>query len=168
MPLIYIPTPLESWVSEKYKRMKILIPSDLSEERIAWIYNIFFFKKPLPSNSFEHGKFKSITIDSRIVPSLQREHFYHEWCHLLRHSGNQNMMPAAFKELQEFDARNFTKYAAIPYHMLFKYDLDDPQIIEHWESDFKVSSELCTERLFNIKRRLENGRRMMYGTRSKV
>lgn len=157
MSLIYFPTPLESWITEKYKRMRILTPNDLSEERIAWIYNIFYFKKPIPSTSYENGNFKSITVDSRIVPPLQREQFYHEWCHILRHAGHQmKIMPAAFKELQEFDARNFTRYAAIPYHMLHEYDLNDPNIIDHWQKDFKVSEELCTERLNHIRRRLIN------------
>jgi IrrE N-terminal-like domain len=152
--LSYFPTPLELWVSDKYKRMKILKPEDLCEDKIAWIYNIFYFKEPVPSNSFENGKFKSITIDSRIVPPLQREQFYHEWCHILRHVGNQNMMPAAFRELQEYDARNFTRYAAIPFHMLDKYDLRDPFIIEHWQEDFKVTEELCAERLEKLKSKL--------------
>jgi IrrE N-terminal-like domain len=154
MGLLYFPTPLELWVSEKYKRMKILKPDDICEEKIAWIYNIFYYKKPLPSNSFENGNFKSITIDSRIVPELQREQFYHEWCHILRHVGNQNMMPAAFRELQEYDARNFTRYAAIPYHMLDLYELRDPQIIDQWQNDFKISAKLCTERLQKLKSKI--------------
>jgi IrrE N-terminal-like domain len=165
---LYIPTSLELWISQKYIKMKILSPTDLTEEKIAWINKIFLFKKPIGSTSYENGKFKSITIDSRIVPTLQREQFYHEWCHLLRHAGGQIMIPAAFKELQEFDAKNFTKYAAIPYHMISKYDLNDPQIIENWEYDFRVSTELCTERLQNIKRRYKTERRIMYGTRTKV
>jgi hypothetical protein len=151
MKKLYMPTPLESWVSEKYKRMKMLKPEDICEDKIAWIYNIFYFKKPIPSNSFENGRFKSITIDSRIVPPLQREQFYHEWCHILRHVGNQNMMPAAFRELQEYDARNFTRYAAIPYHMLDLYDLRDSQLIDQWQSDFKITAELCNERLQRLK-----------------
>jgi Zn-dependent peptidase ImmA (M78 family) len=154
MSIFHSPTPLELWVSDKYKKMKMLKPEDICEDKIAWIYKIFYFKKPIPSNSFENGKFKSITIDSRIVPPLQREQFYHEWCHILRHAGNQNMMPAAFRELQEYDARNFTRYAAIPLHMLDKYDLRDPFIIEHWQEDFKVTEELCAERLEKLKSKL--------------
>jgi Zn-dependent peptidase ImmA (M78 family) len=154
MSLLYFPTPLESWVSEKYKRMKMIKPEDICEDKIAWIYNIFYVKKPIPSNSFENGKYKSITIDSRIVPALQREQFYHEWCHILRHAGNQNMMPAAFRELQEYDARNFTRYAAIPYHMLDLYDFRDPQLIDQWQRDFKISAELCNERIQKLKMKI--------------
>ncbi|MGM0806475.1 MAG: ImmA/IrrE family metallo-endopeptidase [Bacillota bacterium] len=155
MRIIYFPTPLELWVSEKYKRMKMFKPEDICEEKIAWIYKIFYCKKPIPSNSYENGNFKIITIDSRIVPTLQREQFYHEWCHILRHVGNQNMMPAAFRELQEYDARNFTRYAAIPYHMLDFYDLRDPQLIDQLQNDFKISAELCTERLQKLKSKIK-------------
>ncbi|MGC4378807.1 ImmA/IrrE family metallo-endopeptidase [Fictibacillus sp. Mic-4] len=152
--LSYRPTPLESWVSEKYKRMKMVLPSDLSETRIAMVYDIYLFYKPIKSKAYENGRFKSITIDSRLDRQLQREQFYHEWCHILRHTSNPKYLPKSFIDWQEWDARNFTRYAAIPYHMVSLYNLWDPHLIDHWQEDYKVTRELCHERIQNIKRRI--------------
>lgn len=49
---------------------------------------------------YEIGRFKSIAIYKMLSSLIQREHFYHELCHILRHSRRQIMMPAAFRELQ--------------------------------------------------------------------
>ncbi len=62
-------------------------------------------------------------------------------------------MPEAFRELQERDARLFTKYAAIPYHMLKFIDWNDRYIVEQMANMFKVTPELCEERLTQVKNR---------------
>lgn len=64
------------------------------------------------------------------------------------------MMPEAFRQLQEWDSRNFVRYAAIPHHMLKFVDLDDPYAVDIMTSMFKVTPELCEERLSGIKNRL--------------
>ncbi|MFP3467941.1 ImmA/IrrE family metallo-endopeptidase, partial [Leifsonia sp. SIMBA_070] len=87
-------------------------------------------------------RFKSITIDKRLPSSIQREHFYHELCHILRHAGRQIIMPAAFRELQEWDATNFTRYAALPIHMLSSIEFSHPGIIDYLSSQFGVTPEL--------------------------
>lgn len=101
--------------------------------------------------SYELGRFRSITIDKRLPSNVQREHFYHELCHILRHAGRQIMMPEAFRELQEWDARNFTRYAALPLHMITKYDYKQPEIVEVLSEQFKVTPELCEERITRIR-----------------
>jgi Zn-dependent peptidase ImmA (M78 family) len=106
--------------------------------------------------SYEIGRFKSITIDKRLPPKVQREHFYHELCHILRHAGRQIMMPAAFRELQEWDARNFTRYAALPLHMISKLDYTQPDIVEVLSEQFKVTPELCSERLYRIREKVKH------------
>ncbi len=156
MKLTYSPTPLESWVSRFYKRLGIFQPDDLDERRIARALNIYLFYKAVPSMSYELGRFKSITIDKRLPVKVQREHFYHELCHILRHSGRQLMMPEAFRELQEWDARNFTRYAALPLHMLTQFDLRDPAIVNQLSEIFKVTSELANDRLQKIKLKLRS------------
>ncbi|MGM7683755.1 ImmA/IrrE family metallo-endopeptidase [Cytobacillus sp. Hm23] len=153
MEVGYEATLLETWVSIWYKKMNINQPTDILEETICQNNNIYFFRRPIPSYSYENGKFKSITIDSRIDASQQREQFFHELCHIIRHYGWQlQIMPPAFRELQERDAQHFTLYAAIPYHMLMSYNFKSSTIIETLVEDFKVSEQLCIERVKRIYR----------------
>ncbi|RKD22587.1 peptidase [Ammoniphilus oxalaticus] len=154
MKVIYTPTHLEEWVSRLYLRQRIREPHDICEESICRFLDIFLFYKEAPSLAFESGRFKSITINSRLPKRKQRERFYHELCHLLRHVGWQLMLPKAFKELQEYDSQNFTRYAAIPFHMLKYFDFRDPNIIPLMADRFKVTEELCNERLSMIKNSL--------------
>lgn len=76
------------------------------------------------------------------------------------------MMPKAFRELQERDAKHFTLYAMLPYHMLKNYDFEDYSIMELIAHDFKVRNELVNERLNRIKQRqvtlLEAKNKMKY------
>jgi Zn-dependent peptidase ImmA (M78 family) len=149
----YYTTALEDWVTNFYKRLRILHPRQINEAHIARIYSIFINGHKLPSYHKVYGNFRGIYIDIRKSKDLQREIFFHELCHILRHMGVQTMMPVAFRELQEWDARRFTLYAAIPHHM-FKYiDFDDPFVIDQTASIFKVTPELCEERFEQIKNR---------------
>ncbi|GIO06273.1 hypothetical protein J31TS6_23010 [Brevibacillus reuszeri] len=155
MKRFYSPTPLETWISHFYKQLGIKTPEKLDEQRIARSLNIHLFYKEIPSMAYEFGRFKSITIDKRLPTLVQRERFYHELCHILRHAGRQIMMPAAFRELQEWDARNFTMYAALPLHMLKNYDYKQPEIVEELSEQFRVTPELCTERLKRISEKVK-------------
>ncbi|WP_236611096.1 ImmA/IrrE family metallo-endopeptidase [Halalkalibacterium ligniniphilum] len=65
---------------------------------------------------------KLIAVNSTLEKEVQREQFYHELAHILRHARRQIMMPKAFRELQEWDANNFTRYAALPLHMLREFN----------------------------------------------
>jgi len=149
----YYTTALEDWVSNLYIRLKILKPEDIKIEYIARVYNIFIHRKPIPSFYQVIGRYKGITIDVRESLDKQREMFFHELCHILRHVGVQSMMPSAFRELQERDSRHFTKYAIIPYHMLKFINFEDEYVIEQMASLFKASPELCEERLMQIQNR---------------
>jgi Zn-dependent peptidase ImmA (M78 family) len=150
---LYKTTALEDWVTHFYKRLKILRPQQIDEDYIARIYSIFINRWKLPSFHKVNGNFRGIYIDIRKPKDVQREIFFHELCHILRHMGVQSMMPDAFRELQEWDARNFTLYAAIPQHMLKFIDLNDEYVIDQMASLFKVTPELCEERLEQIQNR---------------
>ncbi|WP_019123771.1 ImmA/IrrE family metallo-endopeptidase [Brevibacillus massiliensis] len=160
MLTVYRPTPLETWVIDFYGRLGIVEPEDLDEAEIARVLHIYLFYKEVPSQAYENGRFKSITIDKRLPVAKQRERFYHELCHILRHSGRQFMMPEAFRELQERDARNFTRYAALPLHMLKCFDFREPYIIDLLSERFKVTPELCEERMRKIQNNILSERRM--------
>ncbi|ARK32185.1 ImmA/IrrE family metallo-endopeptidase [Halalkalibacter krulwichiae] len=151
--MLYYPTPLETWIYILYKRLGIYLPSEIDEQVIAQKLGIYLYYKPIPSSSYENGRFKSITIDSRKTKKEQREDFFHELCHLLRHVGWQAgmMMPEAFRELQEHDSINFTRYAAIPFHMLKLFDIHDEQVVFHISESCNVTTTLVTDRLERIK-----------------
>ncbi len=149
----YLSTSLEDWISAFYIRLKILHPRQINIEHIARSQDIFINRKPRPSFYIINGRYQGITIDSREDVLVQREMFFHELCHILRHSGIQGMMPDAFRELQEQDSRHFTTYAAIPFHMIKYIDLDDPYAIDSMSTIFKVTPELCKSRLEQIHNR---------------
>ncbi|MGJ9381771.1 ImmA/IrrE family metallo-endopeptidase [Salipaludibacillus sp. CF4.18] len=147
----YHPTPLEKWITNFYRNIGFVSPDDIDEEIITFHLNIFLFIKPLKSNSYESGNFKSITLDGRLNSELQREVFFHELAHILRHSGWQlGIMPEAFRQLQEWDANRFIGYAAIPFHMLRHIDLRQEYIIPYLAETFKVTPQICELRLMKI------------------
>jgi Zn-dependent peptidase ImmA (M78 family) len=152
---LYHTTALEDWVTKFYIRLKIYHPDEINPFIISHKLRIFIREKPFPSTHQVVGRFRCIVLDSRLSKEEKREAFFHELCHILRHVGVQSMMPSAFLELQERDARHFTKYAAIPFHMLRYIDIHDQFVVEQMTNIFKVTPELCTERLFDIKRRME-------------
>ncbi|SEA52623.1 protein of unknown function [Thalassobacillus cyri] len=151
---LYPTTYLEDWVSEWYIRNGWTNPKDLKATRIARKYRIHLIRKDMPSRYDRFGNYRAIIIDGRCSKEEQREQFYHELCHAIRHTGRQSMMPQAFRELQERDARHFTLYAALPHHMIKEYDLSDKDIISRWANDFRVTEKLCNERYEQIWRRL--------------
>ncbi|WP_299090448.1 ImmA/IrrE family metallo-endopeptidase [uncultured Metabacillus sp.] len=153
MSKVYPTTALEDWVTSFYLKLKIKKPSEISEDYIAKRNEIFIKRDKIPSRYDVVGRFRAITIDIRKDKLKQREIFFHELCHILRHSGRQGMIPEAFRQLQEWDARNFVRYAAIPNHMLHYIDLNDSSVIDNMVHLFKVTPELCTERLIQIEKR---------------
>ena len=64
------------------------------------------------------------------------------------------MLPKAFRELQEWDAQQFTMYAALPYFMVKEYDFEDSYLIQNLAMDFKVTEDLCKKRMKQINRNL--------------
>lgn len=150
----YYPTPLESWISDWYIENNILEPEDISIEIISELNTILCEEKSMNSHFLENKSFKMIIIDSRVSLENQREQFFHELCHILRHAGKQTMMPKSFLELQEWNAKHFTRYATIPYHMLKFIDYTSPDAVTVTSSMFKVTPQLVIERFSEIKRRV--------------
>ncbi|SET00422.1 protein of unknown function [Salinibacillus kushneri] len=152
----YATTALEDWVSNWYIRNYIDSPMDLKIEKIAQTYRIFIHQKEVPARFDIVGRYKAIVLDKRCSQEEQREQFFHELCHILRHTGHQTMMPESFRELQEWDANHFTLYAALPYHMIKQYDFENPGIISTLAQDFEVTEDLCRDRLNKINRKTTN------------
>jgi hypothetical protein len=151
---MYKMTHLEDWINYLYRVLGIYTPDEIRPIEICRPLHIHLAYKEIPSCSVEFGRFKCITLDKRKLYEYQREDFFHELCHLLRHSGDQTMMPKAFLELQESQAETFTTYAALPYFMVREYDLYDRNIVNNLADDFCVTEHLVIKRLTQIKNRL--------------
>jgi len=133
--------------------MNINRPEDIDITKIAYNDRIYLTYSEKRSYSTESGKFKLINLNNMLDLKKQREVFFHEWCHLLRHYGNQyRRMPKAFKELQEWDAEHFTRYAAIPFHMLKYIDWKSQTLVQDMSKTFCISEEICQQRVDHIKR----------------
>jgi hypothetical protein len=150
----YTTTALEDWVTNFYRQLGMVQPRQIKEDLIIRHFRIYLHRKPRPAFHEVIGNYLGITVDSREIKEIQREMFFHELCHLLRHSGIQGMMPEAFRELQEWDARRFTLCAAIPYHMLSFIDFEQDNVVAETAAIYKVTEELAEERLEQIKRRM--------------
>lgn len=153
---LYSTSSLEDWITYQYNRLHIKTPQDICIKQLARTYSIFIHHKPMPSRYDIYGYFRGIVLDSRCSKEEQREQFFHELCHILRHAGHQTMMPEAFRQLQEWDADHFTMYAALPYFMVKEYDFNNPYLIHDLSNDFKVTEDLAKKRLEHIKRNTLN------------
>lgn len=149
----YTTTTLEDLITQWYKTHNFIKPTDLSIYNIGFENQIFVKSSPTQASYMRVGKFQEIVLDSRLPNINQREQFFHELCHALRHAGRQLIMPEDFYDLQERDARHFTLYASLPYHMIKEYTLSIPEIIDIWSQDFHIPADICQERLEKIKRR---------------
>lgn len=132
-----------------------MTPEDIDEKKIARLLEIHLKYSEKRNYSYENGRFKIININIHLDKEKQREIFFHELCHLLRHAGSQLEMPLTWRELQEWDCDHFTKYAAIPFHMLDAVDWKSPTLISDMSSVFKVSKELCEYRVEHIRRNMK-------------
>lgn len=152
----YYTTPLEDWVDSVYEEKSIYCPADIDEEIIADSLDIIYSKCEEDSNFIVTEFLTMITVDSRLSSTQQREQFFHELCHVLRHAGKQTMMMDAFRELQESQTKSFQLYATMPFSMIRNLVLPEyeNEIIDLFSSKFKVSTYLASQRLEQIKRRL--------------
>lgn len=150
----YHTTLLEDWVTAFYRELGILKPGDLCINKIAQRCNIILLKETMESYYIANDFMRMIVIDSRLSLARQREVFFHELCHVLRHVGMQGRMPSSFCELQEWDAVHFTTYAAIPFHML-KYMNPAKDTIADMSEMFQVTPELCKKRLTQIHSKIQ-------------
>jgi Zn-dependent peptidase ImmA (M78 family) len=140
---MYKPTSLEKWISDRYVQKGILYPWELRPSQIAGAFDIDFDIHFCPAYSGEFYGQPFIVLDKRASYEVQNEQFFHELCHILRHAGNQyNGMYELFRELQEMDARLFTVYAMIPYHMLdFSIENTVQSIMERFSAPFHIAQK---------------------------
>lgn len=156
LSILYHSTHLEDWITNFYQKIGVIQPEDINEENIAYKLGIYLFRVEGPPHHIFISGIHAIYTDSRASPRKQKEQFFHELCHMLRHHGNQLTMPPPLREWQEHDAARFVKCATIPYQMVLSWDFNDPGIIRRAIKTFGISREVCEERLFQIKRRIDS------------
>ncbi|WP_208592312.1 ImmA/IrrE family metallo-endopeptidase [Gracilibacillus suaedae] len=154
MSYTYKPFDLEKWIANHYLKKGITTPSQMDIHKIARSFEIQLGFREKRSYSFTYGRSKIISIDSRLTTEEQHEQFFHELCHILRHCGSQLIMPKAFRDLQEWDAKRFTLYAAIPFHMLKLFDLKSEYIVNEMAEAFNLDLYIVKERLNGIARNM--------------
>lgn len=151
----YKPTPLEQWIESLWRKAGILTPGQLTIDEVASRLNVWVHYLNQRSKALEYMGLRSILVDKRLSRAEQWEDFLHELCHVLRHAGNQTLMPQSFLESQEADANRFVLYASVPYFMLRHYPLPDrrSEAAELIVAHFGVTHTLAYQRLEQIQRR---------------
>ncbi|MCC3374728.1 ImmA/IrrE family metallo-endopeptidase [Cohnella sp. REN36] len=151
----YHPTPLEQWIETLWTKAGIASASQLTIEEVAGRLNVWVHYLNYSSRALEWMGLRSILIDRRLSRAEQWEDFLHELCHLLRHAGNQTVMPLPFLEHQEAEAKRFVLYASMPYYLIKELKLPDRQgdAIELLSSRFGVTYTLASQRLEQFQRR---------------
>ncbi|PAE17249.1 hypothetical protein CHH91_04375 [Virgibacillus sp. 7505] len=163
MGKFYYTSHLEDFVEEVYQQINITEASHISKELIAGRLGIWLHYWDGKSKYInrEDGMI-SILIDERLDSTAQWHVFGHELCHVLRHSGNQVLMPDSFKELQETQANIFAYHFCVPTFMLRKMLLPDQC---HYAAliisdKFNVSYQFAAERYEMYMRKI---RSCLYG-----
>src|SRR5690625_1424019 len=146
------PKKIEEDISLFYKSKGFHYPHDLNEQDIAESLGVTLIYSNRPTYAYVDHDIKLINIENELPTIIRREHFFHEVCHVVRHSGSQLLMHEAFVDYQEMDSSRFIRYASLPYHMIIEYDFTDPFLIQNLSVDFNVNPALCFERMQEMKR----------------
>ncbi|TVY01330.1 ImmA/IrrE family metallo-endopeptidase [Cohnella terricola] len=151
----YRTTPLEQWIDHLWLKSGIHAPSQLNVEEVASRLGIWVHFMQETSRALEYMGMRSILVDQRLEREAQWEDFLHELCHVLRHAGNQTVMPKLFCEGQEAEANRFVLYASMPFYMLRHLKLPEriDEASEVISFQFGVTFELARKRLEQIQRR---------------
>ncbi|MFC4302976.1 ImmA/IrrE family metallo-endopeptidase [Cohnella boryungensis] len=151
----YRTTPLEQWIEHLWMKSGILTPAQLNVEEVAAKLDVWVHFMRDTSRALEYMGLRSILVDQRLGREAQWEDFLHELCHVLRHAGNQTIMPKLFCESQEAEANRFVLYAAMPFYMMRHLKLPQriDEAVEVIAVHFGVTFELARKRLEQIQRR---------------
>jgi Zn-dependent peptidase ImmA (M78 family) len=156
----YYMTNLEAWVEQLYQDLNITELHQLNLEELAYRLNIWYYYRSMPSKGIEisSGIFTMI-LNNQLSKDEQWTDFLHELCHLLRHAGNQTIMPRAFTQAQESEADHFTMYAAIPFSIFSRLPIPDQRsdAITYVAEAFHVPVSFAEKRVEQIQRRVFQG-----------
>lgn len=156
----YQMTILEEFVEELFEEHGIIEPRQLTIQELSSRLNVWVYFEEVTSRAFEAAPgMYSMFLNSRIPKSQQRLDFFHELCHLLRHAGNQVILPESFTRMQEIEAERFVLYATMPFTMISQLKLPDRRnsAIHSLAENFNVPFDLAEQRLDQIQRRSLQG-----------
>jgi len=156
---LYKMSPLEEWITSVYQQHSLLTPEDLDLDTIAAIFGgeVAYLKTRSHARWLDDGSNEFlIMLDSRLDEPTQRSEFFHELCHPIRHAGNQQLLPKAFRDLQETQATFFQLYAAIPFFMVKDIEIGQHEhnVAFQWSQIFRVPLSLAMRRFRQIKSRI--------------
>ncbi|WP_438350420.1 ImmA/IrrE family metallo-endopeptidase [Paenibacillus sp. FA6] len=149
-------TALEEFLEDIYLQCNIIEPHQITVDEISHRLNVWVHYMDIRSRALESvAGMHSMFLDGRIPSEEQHLEFLHELCHLLRHAGNQTVLPELFTQAQEDEANLFVMYAAIPFSMFAKLSIPDQrgEAINYIARKFQVTHEFAEQRLDQIQRR---------------
>lgn len=154
----YKETALEEWIKTLYIKIGITTPMNIDIHVIADRLGIrIVYEKCRP---FSDANMQVVFLDKRDSSTISKLTFFHELCHLLRHAGDQRLLPALFREAQEIEANQFAMYAATPFFMILGLELPERNnlAVQYLADIFKVPINFAKKRLGQIERRILQGK----------
>lgn len=152
----YYLTHMEEFLERTYKEIGINEPKQINIDEISQKLNIWVYFRSIRSRAIEKKPgIYTMIIDSRLEPYQQRLEFLHELGHLLRHDGNQTILPESFIKAQEEDADQFLLYASMPYYIISRLQLPivRTDAVNYISNIFNVPISLAAKRFDQIQRR---------------
>ncbi|OQP06811.1 hypothetical protein B1690_05720 [Geobacillus sp. 46C-IIa] len=153
-------TPLEQYIRELYEHLAIRSPHQLDMIDIAAKLNVWLHFADIRSTAIERNGAYSIIIDRRLSRQQQWQEFGHELGHVLRHAGNQMLLPPSLVQLQEAQATNFASHFCVPTFMLLELDLPhtEKEIVYVLSETFGVEPLFAKRRWNRFKEQWESYR----------
>ncbi|GLF92317.1 phage-like element PBSX protein XkdA [Bacillus safensis] len=142
-------THLEEDIKRLYAQLQISGPAYRDMQRIASEFHVWVHYEDTGSMMIKHQGLYSIILNRSLSPEEQWQDFAHELCHVLKHTGNHFKMHKLFRELQEFQAKQFMYHFCVPTFMLMKMKLPNlrQQAILYIAQTFHVTLAFAEKRL---------------------
>ena len=110
----------ETYVKGLYDQLAISSPEQLNIHKISQQLNIHLIYWDEESQAVKYDNVYFIFLTNGLNKEEEYETFMHELGHLLLHIGRQDNMPKAFRDYQEYKAKQFMLHATVPTFMLEK------------------------------------------------
>ncbi|MBG9816726.1 ImmA/IrrE family metallo-endopeptidase [Bacillus safensis] len=142
-------THLEEEIKRLYAKLQISGPAYRDMQRIASEFHVWVHYEDTGSMMIKHQGLYSIILNRSLSSEEQWQDFAHELCHVLKHAGNHFKMHKLFRELQEFQAKQFMYHFCVPTFMLMQMKLPSlrQQAILHIAQTFHVTWAFAEKRL---------------------
>lgn len=145
-------TQLEEDIKNLYESLRIFTPSEIDMYYIANEMDVWIHQHHDESTVYKsRNGLYSIFLDERLSPQKQWQDFGHEFCHVLKHVGNQHKLKIMFRQLQENQANNFMYHFCVPTFMLLDLEVNNymniSEGVEFISNTFNVTHEFAKVRL---------------------